>query len=294
MSTAEQSNTVESAAERGTSGLFKWTSWVHVGQGAEDCEDRFTGRCDDEEHFHAWVRLPNPYEVRDLQEKARAAQARKLRQLRDPESDAFVVLEDEMDELRSVDKGILVEELVEDDWQEDYIEAIRAVDAIEDQDWEPSEGDEDLEPPKLYVHIDQDREEYERQKGMPETERSADFAGLEKAVAAYGDAVEAAMKERQDPRRAGLMERDLDELIGMVRRRRMEAHATETFIHEFNTWQWFVCTFKPKAKGTPNERLWRTVAQMKYETPAEVINELRAAFSDLESRFGRSRAAGKS
>lgn len=296
MSVAEQDTTTapESAAERGTHGLFKWTSWVHVGAGAAECEHRFDNACEDDEHFHAWVRLPNPYEVRDLTDKARAAQARKLRMLRDPDSDAFVILDSEMHELQSVDSRLLVGELLENDWQEDYQEAIREVDDLDDESWEPSEGDDNLTPPKLYAHIDQDREEYQRQRALPEDERGDTYVELEKTMARYGDAIEAAMKKRQDVKRERLLARPKGDLIDIIRRERVEAAGEEEFVHEFNTWQWFVCTFKPKKKGTPNQRYWGSVAAMKYETPPEVVAAIRETFRDLEQRMARSRAAGKS
>jgi hypothetical protein len=292
MSVMEHENT-ESAAERGTHGLFKWTSWVHVGEGAAECEQRFEG-CTEEEHFHAWVRLPNPYEIRDLTDKARAAQARRLRMLRDPESDAYVVLENDIEELRSISKELLANELIDRDWQEDYQEAIREVDALDDESWEPGEDDEDLTPPKRFAHIDQDREEYNRQRQLPEDQRSDTFGELEKSMAAYGEAIEVAMKQRQEPKRDRLIQRGRDELIEMIRRARVESAGEQEFLHEFNTWQWYVCTFRPKAKGTPNQRYWTSVAQMKYETPPEVIEAVQATFRNLEERMSRSRAAGNS
>jgi hypothetical protein len=111
----------------------------------------------------------------------------------------------------------------------------------------------------------------------------------------YGEAVEEAMKGRQEPKRQRLLDKDQDALIALLRQERLEQAGSEAFLHEFNTWQWYVCTFKPKGKGTPNERVWKSVTQMKYESAPEVIQTLRQCFTDLEQRLGRaSRAAGKS
>jgi hypothetical protein len=68
---------VEAEAEKSHERLFKWSQWVHVGAWAQECEKRLTGDCTDEEHFHAWIRLPNPFQIRDITAKARAARARK-------------------------------------------------------------------------------------------------------------------------------------------------------------------------------------------------------------------------
>jgi hypothetical protein len=113
-------------------------------------------------------------------------------------------------------------------------------------------------------------------------------------MAAYGEAIEVAMKQRQEPKRDRLIQRGQDELIEMIRRARVESAGEQEFLHEFNTWQWYVCTFRPKAKGTPNQRYWTSVAQMKYETPPEVIEAVQATFRNLEERMSRSRAAGNS
>jgi REP element-mobilizing transposase RayT len=47
---------------------------------------RATGKCTDPDHFHAWIRLPNQFQIRDIAEKAKAAQARKKRMLRDQQT----------------------------------------------------------------------------------------------------------------------------------------------------------------------------------------------------------------
>lgn len=290
-------------AEKTRHDIFQWCQWVHVGSGASECpfavavEDPEYDRtqrvalCEDPDHFHAWVRLPNPFQVRDITEKAQAARARRLRMLRDAESDAHVILEDELAQLKDSDKGLLVDELLDRDWTEFYTKATTEVMDTDDPDYIP-EGDEDI--PKLYEGIIQDREEYARQKDLPEEKRGDDFAELEKTLAAYGSAVEAEMKRLQTPRREQLNNMDMDELIEIVRRDRIDVNAGEAYLHTFNAWQWFVCTYKPRPVGIPNERYFSSFNEMRFETPTEVVMELRAAFEGLEKRLGESRQAGNS
>src|SRR4051812_30709654 len=76
-------------AEQSREELFRWSTWVHVGDGADECalaqavgdSDYKLGKpiptCEDPGHFHAWLRLPNPLQRRDIVDKARAARARK-------------------------------------------------------------------------------------------------------------------------------------------------------------------------------------------------------------------------
>src|SRR6059058_472198 len=90
----------QAEATRSTSELFRWSDYVHVGTDADTCEHAEDGMCADPQHFHAWVCLPNTFQIRDIADKARAAKARKVRALRDPESDSYAVLEEDLAELR--------------------------------------------------------------------------------------------------------------------------------------------------------------------------------------------------
>lgn len=272
-------------AERTADKLFKWSTWVNVGEGADECEDRYNGRCQSEDHFHAWCRLPNGFQVRDITEKAQAAAALRRRTLRKTDSDARIIMEDELDQLRdsaSSDEGkdILADEIIDEDFAEDFTRATREVMDEDDPDFTP----EDDEPaPKRFADIQQNREEYERQRDLPEEQRSEDFGTLEEYLADYSRAVEDRMTEIQKPRKAHLMERDLDDLIDIIRRKRIEEQANEVYLHTFNMWTWYVCTFKPRAKGTPNERVWPDINIMRHHTAPEVIERVQGAFRVLEN-----------
>ncbi len=278
-------------AEKSPAKLFQWSQHVHVGDGAEDCPERETGKCADVGHFHAWLRLPNPFQVRDITAKAAAARARTHRELMSPESDIKLELEFELEGLHEVPKEILVDEIVDKDWNTDYVEAIREVDSYEDPDFVPeNEGDE---IPKVWAHIDQDREEYERQQALPEEQREG-FEALEQRLADYSNAVDDALMKVQKPRRESLLQREAEELVDMIRRSRMEMLEGESYLHTFNTWQWYVCTYKPRAQGTPNERVWKDISQMKYEASTEVILTLRTVFTELEQNMARGQQAKNS
>src|SRR5438445_543555 len=86
-------------ATRTTKHLFSYSKYVHAGDGAEECEHREDGKCEDAAHFHGWVCLPNSLQHRDILDKARAAKARRRRALRDggdaqrAATDAYVTLE---------------------------------------------------------------------------------------------------------------------------------------------------------------------------------------------------------
>ena len=301
--TAPQNTTEppEALAEATREQIFRYSRYIHVGEGAHLCalaqwlESPKDGRsekmpqCEDPEgHFHAWVRLPNAFQMKDIAEKARAARARRVRSLKDPESDAYVILENELDALRDESMRVLmVEELLDKDFTADYDTALREVLEIEDPDYVPE--DEGDEIPKLYANIEQDQEEYARQVKLPEEQRTEDFDELHRTVQRFSEAIQAELEKIIKPKRKTLTEdRTLDELIDMVRQERINQSGNEAYLHTFNSWQWFVCTYKPR-KGTPDERAFQDFTQFRLNTPPEVIHELQSAFTALELEMAGNR-----
>jgi lipopolysaccharide biosynthesis regulator YciM len=211
--------------------------------------------------------------------------------LRNEDSDPRVILESQLDDLRHADKSIVVDELVDQHFPEDYAKAVREVSELDDPDHIP-EDDEEIR--KLYADIEQDREEYERQRGLDEEKRGDDFEELEATMGRYSKAIEEAMERIQKPRRDNWMAMEMSELIDIVRQDRIEEAAGEAYLHTFNAWQWYVCTYKPRAIGVPNERYFSDFNVMRFETPTEVVLTLRAAFEELEQAMGRSRLLGNS
>lgn len=289
----ETDTTEKPAARKSPTELFEYSAWVHVGDGAQECDKRFD-RCSNADHFHAWIRLPGPYQVRDINEKAQAAQARRMRRLRDPESDAYVILESELDALRDAANGgalsVLVEEILEQDHAEDLMRATRNVRLLEDESWEAPEDQPDAKAPKLYENIQQDFEEYSRQRELPEHERSEDYSELERTIAAYGTAVNAELESIIAPKRERLQGLPLDQLIDMVRKDRRESNAAEVYLHTYHSWQMYSCTYKPKPDGVPNVQVFNDFEAMKRDTPKPVIEALRAEFDRLSRLLGSDQA----
>src|SRR6516225_2883828 len=142
-------------ATKSTTELFRWSDYVHIGRDAESCEHATDGECSEEGHFHAWVCLPNTFQIRDIADKARAAKARKVRALRDKGSDSHEVLEMDLDDLRRDHYDLLVTSLARAAVEKRIADIVRSVD----------EGDERFE------HHAQDLEELNRLRGLPEEER---------------------------------------------------------------------------------------------------------------------------
>jgi hypothetical protein len=211
---------------------------------------------------------------------------------RDPESDVSVILQDDLEEIReSGAREILVDEILDRDFTEVYTQAVREVDDIED---DTAEADDDGKQPKLYANIDQDREEYERQSALPEDKRGDDFPELEKTMASHAEAIEAAMKAIQEPRRQTLMEKPWDDLLEVVKRHRIEEAAGQAYLTAFNLWQTYVCTYRPAGlKGdkpvTPKTRYFKNMEELRFETPTEVVRALQETFQSLEREQAKDR-----
>lgn len=275
--------------------IFKYSEFVHLGDGAPECalavwldtspQERTEPmpECEDPSHFHAWCRLPNRYQEEDIRAKAQAAKARRVRALKDPESDLAVVLDSELGPLNDPRfLETLVDELVGEDLAEDYLEA--QADTVEEERFE---------------HIEQDREEYDRLKvtegELAEGEQSDEFKRLGEHLRVYLDAINTRLKEVQEPKRIGLRQREFGAVLEAVRSRRTDQEATQAFLDTYNAWSCYVGTFEPElhpALRKPFKPKWEEIghrdrpeAGTMYGEDPLVIRELGQIYTDLRQAF---------
>lgn len=262
--------------------MHRYSTWVHVGPGSEECEavDEVAGTndCSDPLHFHAWCRLPNQFQHREIRDKGLAAKARKARQFRDEETDAYAILEDSLEEIArqgDVGKEEFIEELLARDFWPEYLEATKDV-----ADEEGDDGE------KKWATIADDRARYDELKAMPEDERPKDeYESLMRHLIAHNNRIDEVHRERMKPLREALEDLDLDVLKERVRDLRIDQEADQEFLHVYNMNEWYVGTMKQQ-QGQP-ERTFSDMARL-HEAATEVITALQETFSDLE----RSRQKG--
>lgn len=273
------------AEKQGLTEMWQFSDYVHVGPGAEECEEAIDGSCANPLHFHAWCRLPNPFQNASIREKALAAKARKERQLRDPQADSYEILEAEMDRLRRIanegDRGktALVEDLLAQTLWKDSLTAMREL--AEEDEWKT---------------IAEDRERFQALNSMPADDRPADEYGeLERHLKAYEDALNARREEEQKPQREALEAKSVDELIEQIKDSRIESEANEDFMRVFSLWEWYTGTMKCRdpERGFPTERVFGDVNHLQNAAP-EVIEALDATFTELETAMGSKNAMGNS
>lgn len=268
----------EAEATRSTSELFQWSGYVHVGRGAEECEHRADGACEEAEHFHAWLCLPNPFQIRDITDKARAAKARKQRALREKGSDLYEVLEADLRELRY-------------DRYDELVEALAAAEV----DRRLPDIVRELQDDERFEHYAQDAEEFRRLRELPEDERDAEeWTRLEADMQAYGHELEEAVRRERQSERERLEALPADEVIDRERRSRIENIGTEVYLHTYYTWAMFIGTRKPSNELFPSQRRFASPEELR-DAPPEVVIKLREKIGALESQItGRGDAAGNS
>ena len=261
--------------------MYNYSEYVHVGPGASECEHGTDGACQDPTHFHAWCRLPNQFERKSLQDKAAAMKARKLRALRDPESDSRLILDSELEATKvRGDKEPLIEEIVNQEFLRDQLDALKEVQ-------EEADGD--------YDTIDEDRERKRALEEMPEDDRpEEEFTYLVKRLAEHTEKVNATRDRIQLPRREAVEAKPIEELCDLVREQRMENIANQEHSQEYAKWQWYICTFQPKAPdkpGFPSERVWGSIDAFSHAAPeaiqavTEVVGELEKESSETLKGF---------
>lgn len=275
--------TVPEPASAEPDSLYKYSIWLNVGHGAEGCsevdEQAGTCNCPDSAHFHAWCRIPNDFQEREIRDHARAASARKKRQMRLPGTSANDVLESDLEELREAADGRerAEAELVGAEWFRDYMDAVREVRDLPDPADEPEDGEEGT---KLFGSIDVDLARFQRLglEGADEESDSDEYKELAAHVADYQVKVQDAVEERVLPKRARLEALTEDAVFAELRGKRIELLGQEEFVHHFNAHTWLACTYKQQADPNP---YFRDLAHMERAAP-EVLGALRDTFADLQ------------
>ena len=280
-STVEQQEDgpVEGAeATRTADHLFQYSTYVHAGAGADECEHREDGKCDDPEHFHAWLCLPNSLQNRDIQDKAKAAKARKKRAMNDaggegrPPSDAFVTLESELDDLLSGDRKPIIDGLAEREVREHF-------------------GDYMLDVQERFENYQQDREEWLRLAALPEEERpDEEYQQLDARMTKFGEAVEERITVERDREAAALEKMSEADLRERLREARIVGEANEASQIAYYTWLAFVGTRRCPG-GLASKRYYSTMDDFRA-APPEAVREIDAGLRDLEQRTIRGDAAG--
>ncbi len=266
--------------------LYKWSAWLHIGPGAEKCEavneEQGVNDCSNPLHFHAFCRLPNPFDHREIREAALAAKARRVRLLRDPDSDAAAILEDEIARLAregDLAKESIVDELLQQDWWRDFLEATAEIREMEDESGS-----------QIFEHIERDVAKYQREAGdTDEDQLSEELAALRAHITRYNDLIDKRREELTEPRKQALEQRDINSLLDMVRDLRIDADSNEHFSHEYSALQWLAGTFR-----TPGGEPMFPSREVMQRADTAIVEGLQETFNDLAKTQQRGGGPGNS
>jgi hypothetical protein len=253
-------------ATRSTEELFQYSGFVHRGAGADECPDKDTGACVDDEHFHAWVCLPNGYQIRDINDKARASRARKARALRDPASDSHVILEGELEELQ----------------REHYPELLQAI-AQRHIDLELADIVNEVQDQDQFEHQAQDAEEFQRLQEVDEADRDPEeYERLQAQMLDYAESMSKIIEKRRTGDVEKLKTTPVDRVMSEEREWRIKNITNESYMHTYYTWVIYTCSRRPVAKGFPTQRVFAKPEDQSLAAP-EVTRALREKIRDLEN-----------
>lgn len=260
------------AAARDASQAMKWWDVVEI----------------EEMGLRLFVRLPNDWQHKDIREKAQAAKARRRREMKDPETDGYQILEAEIELVAENPEAVpaLVEELL-------------ALDSIKDR----QEAVLDIGERDEFEHIRQDQERFvEMHRGDPALQQTDEFQSLARHLNEYGSAIEERLKEIQQPKREALTNLGLEGLLSKVREIRIDAAASQAFMDTYSFWQVFAGTMKlpdnfdpehpPKGiQHWPRERYFKFPDELREAEPV-IYTELSIAFEEMENRINTLQSAG--
>lgn len=283
---ADEGAPVEEQAEatRSAAHLFQYSTYVHAGEGAEECEHREDGVCKLSGHFHAWVCMPNSIQHRDILEKARAAKARRKRALRDAgtdgrgASDAYVTLESDLDDLMLGDHEPTIKQIAQRSVRKTMGERINDV----------RENDDRFE---TYF---QDAEEWRRLNELPEEERPADeYKVLGEMMDDFEEAVKARTKEDTEREEEALRKLSDEQFRAVVREARIDGESAEAHMTAYYLWLGFIGTRVPSTQQHPgsSKRYFQALEDFRNASP-EAVEAVDNAMRDLEGRMSRGDASG--
>lgn len=225
----------------------------------------------DGEPFEAFIRLPNPWQHRKVQDHAAAGRARMVMQLKDKDSDAYAIIEEQLLELVDMSDDDIIEYLLAKHTPEAVYKAQIELMNLEDVD---ANG-------KKFHPWDTILEHQERYALLIERDETEgdEFKKLEAHLISYAEALQEKAQEHLEPKEAVYAAMDREGLIERVRRSLCHARATDEFINVYNQWQIFYGTRKI---DNPNQGYFPSFSEL-MDANSGVVELLTDEFARLDA-----------
>jgi hypothetical protein len=225
----------------------------------------------DGEEFSAFIRLPNPWQHRKVQDHAAAARARMVMQLRDKESDAYAIVQEQIGSIDDLEDEKVIDYLVGRHAPEAIFRAQIELETMEDVDANGKAF-------KPWGNMQEHQERYAILLQREETE-SDEYKKLEGHIISYAEALQERAQHHLEPKEQVYAALDRDGLMERVRRALCHAKATDEFINVYNQWQIYYGT---RQSGNHNKLYFSSFMEL-LDANTGLVELLTEEFAQLDA-----------
>lgn len=223
------------------------------------------------EAFSVFIRLPNPFQHRKVQQHAQAARARRVMAHKDPESDIYAITAEKLEQFLEMDEDKLR------DWLLDRHSSEAIFAAQIELEFHEEEG-ADGSKKRMWEDIPQHQERYAIMLERNETEVE-EFENVEKILTSYAEALQEKANEYLEPYRAHYDALDRQDLEEKVRRALIKADCLDEFTNVYNLWQIY---YGARKSDNHNTTYFSNINEL-LDAEGPVIELLTEEFSKLDA-----------
>jgi hypothetical protein len=183
----------------------------------------------DGEKVKMFIRLPNQWQHRKVQDRAAAARARMVMQLKEPDSDVSAVIQEQLMQIEDLDDDKIIEWLLSKHAPEAIFRAQMELESLE-------EVDANGKTFKPWESIPEHQERYYMMLQRNDTEND-EFRKTEEFILKYAEALQERANHHLEPKEAVYAALDREGLMEKVRRSLCHSKATDEYINVYNQWQ---------------------------------------------------------
>jgi len=225
----------------------------------------------DGDKVRVFIRLPNQWQHRKVQEHAAAARARMVMQLRDPNTDSSAIIEEQLLSIEDLEDDKIIEWLLQRHAPEAVFSAQLELETFEDTD---ANGEKFYPWANMFEH----QERYAILVQRQETD-SDEFRKLEEHVISYAEAIQERANHHLEPKEQVYAALDREGLMDKARRALRNARCMDEFINVYNQWQIYYGTRK---LGDNNRLYFKSFGAM-LDADTGIIELLTAEFATLDA-----------
>lgn len=225
----------------------------------------------DGEKVHIFLRLPNQWQHQKIRNHAQAAKARMVMQLRDKESDASLISEEQLEGMHDASEDDIIEWLLSKHVATTMLTAQLELEMLEDVDV----NGKSYHP---WENAVEQQEQYALMIERKETE-TEEFKVLEAFILRYAEALQARVNDLLEPKQEVYAALDKEGLIDKARRSVKNSLCMDEYINAYNQWQIYYGSRNPK---NHNQLYFKNIHEL-LDSPSGLVDLLTDEFSKLDA-----------